>query len=207
MKAAIFDLDGTLIKYSAERRFLPWAVSTLRLCPARFFPYVWRSLKDGDFFSSKLYYRGIPVDRVEEMAAAFFSPERVRKMVFRDALAEMEKRRKEGFQLILLTGAPQFLADRFRPLGFEKVVGSKVEARDGILTGELLDYPPGKRKREILGELSRSMGLNLEESYGYGNGYGDRFFLEAVGHPVAVNPSRKLEKYARERGWPLVRWR
>ncbi len=206
MKAAVFDLDGTLIKYSAERRFLPWAVFSLKMCPARFLPYLWRSLRDRDFFSSKLYYRGISLKRMEEMAADFFSLFRVKKMVFKDALREIEKRARDGFLLILLTGAPQFLAEKFRSLGFEVVVGSKVECRDGVLTGELLDYPPGKRKKEILLQLSRELGLELSRSFGYGNGYGDRFFLEAVGRPVAVNPSRKLKKYALKKGWPVVYW-
>jgi hypothetical protein len=28
--------------------------------------------------------------------------------------------------------------------------------------------------------------------------------LEAVGHPVAVNPDAKLERHARRNGWPIV---
>jgi hypothetical protein len=28
--------------------------------------------------------------------------------------------------------------------------------------------------------------------------------LEAVGHPVAVNPDAKLERHARRHGWPIV---
>ena len=28
--------------------------------------------------------------------------------------------------------------------------------------------------------------------------------LQAVGHPVAVNPDAKLERYARAHGWPIV---
>ena len=28
--------------------------------------------------------------------------------------------------------------------------------------------------------------------------------LSAVGHPVAVNPDSKLERHAREQGWPIV---
>ena len=28
--------------------------------------------------------------------------------------------------------------------------------------------------------------------------------LEAVGHPVAVNPDAKLERIARHNGWPIV---
>ncbi len=207
MKAAVFDLDGTIIKYSAERRFLPWAVLRGKLCPFRFLPYILRSLKDRDFFSSKLYYRGIKKEDLEEMADSFFSPSNVKNMVFKDALREIEKRKQEGYRLILLTGAPQILAERFRILGFSIIVGSEIEEKDGLLTGELLLYPPGRKKAELLGEISRKQGINLNKSYGYGNGYGDRFFLEKVGNPVAVNPSRRLRKYAISRGWPVVLWR
>ena len=28
--------------------------------------------------------------------------------------------------------------------------------------------------------------------------------LEAVGHPVAVNPDTRLERHARRHGWPIV---
>ncbi|HYN61792.1 MAG TPA: HAD-IB family hydrolase, partial [Rubrivivax sp.] len=29
--------------------------------------------------------------------------------------------------------------------------------------------------------------------------------LEHVSHPVATNPSPALERYARERGWPVLK--
>ncbi len=207
MKAAVFDLDGTLIKYSAERRFLPWAVLKGNFCPLRMIPYIIRSLRDRDFFSSKIYYRGLKREKLEKMAGHFFSPERVKKMVFKEAFEEIERKKQEGYQLILITGAPQFLAERFSVLGFSEIIGSIIEEKDGILTGELLEYPPGKRKGKILEEISSREGINLRESYGYGNGFGDRYFLEKVGHPVAVNPSRRLKKYALSKGWPVVKWR
>jgi len=31
-------------------------------------------------------------------------------------------------------------------------------------------------------------------------------FLEAVGHPVAANPDRRLRRIAEERGWPVLRF-
>ena len=30
--------------------------------------------------------------------------------------------------------------------------------------------------------------------------------LEAVGHPVAVNPDARLERHANRHGWPVVRF-
>ncbi|MEL7370849.1 MAG: HAD-IB family hydrolase, partial [Myxococcota bacterium] len=30
--------------------------------------------------------------------------------------------------------------------------------------------------------------------------------MEAVGHPVAVNPDPRLRRTAKDRGWPIVDW-
>jgi len=207
VKAAIFDLDGTLISLSGERRFIPWLVLTLRLCPFKMVPYIYRSLKDRDFFSTKLYYRGKRVEELDALAAKFFAPNRVKKLVFKGALEEIEKRRREGAKLILLTGSPLFIARQFSVLGFDRIIGSLIEEKDGVYTGELLDYPSGPRKREIIQRLADEDGIDLQESYGYGNSSADAHFLSLLGNPVAVNPSRRLRKIAREKGWKVVRWR
>jgi phosphoserine phosphatase len=43
--------------------------------------------------------------------------------------------------------------------------------------------------------------------WAYSDSHTDLPFLEAVGHPVAVNPDRALRRIARERGWPILRFR
>jgi phosphoserine phosphatase len=34
----------------------------------------------------------------------------------------------------------------------------------------------------------------------------DRWMLETVGRPVAVNPSKRMEALARRRGWAILAW-
>jgi len=206
MKAAIFDLDGTLFSLSGERRFIPWLVVNLRFNPFRVIPYIWRSLKDRDFFSTKLYYRGYDSKKIRAYAKEYFSPQRIRRIIFPDALREIEERRKEGAFLVLLTGAPDFIAENFKVLGFEKIVASVVEEKDGKFTGELIEYPSGKRKREIVEDLAKQYGIMLGESYGYGNSSADAHFLSLLGNPVAVNPSRKLKEIALRNGWRVEYW-
>ena len=46
--------------------------------------------------------------------------------------------------------------------------------------------------------------LDLSASYAYTDSASDLPMLEAVGHPVAVNPDAKLERHARRNGWPIV---
>ena len=53
-------------------------------------------------------------------------------------------------------------------------------------------------------ELAAAEELDLDASTAYSDSYSDVPFLEAVGHPVAVNPDRRLRRIARLRGWPTV---
>ncbi len=56
------------------------------------------------------------------------------------------------------------------------------------------------------GGSRRKQGLDLAASSAYSDSYTDLPMLEAVGHPVAVNPDRVLAKAARERGWEVMQF-
>jgi hypothetical protein len=52
--------------------------------------------------------------------------------------------------------------------------------------------------------LAAERGYDLAESYAYSDSNTDLPMLEAVGHPVAVNPDSDLRKVAVARDWPVV---
>ena len=53
-------------------------------------------------------------------------------------------------------------------------------------------------------ELAEREGYDLAECTAYSDSHTDLPFLEAVGHPVVVNPDRALRRIAAERGWPVL---
>ena len=57
-----------------------------------------------------------------------------------------------------------------------------------------------------MAEYADAHGLRLEESVAYADSASDLPMLEAVGHPVAVNPEAKLATIARKRGWHVEQW-
>ncbi|MDO9174895.1 MAG: haloacid dehalogenase-like hydrolase, partial [Actinomycetota bacterium] len=61
---------------------------------------------------------------------------------------------------------------------------------------------PGKV--EAIEQLARWEGLDLDQCWAYSDSASDLPMLEAVGHPVAVNPDARLERVAGQRGWPVV---
>jgi phosphoserine phosphatase len=86
-------------------------------------------------------------------------------------------------------------------------IGMRSEVRDGVYTGKAagpFTYREGKA--EALRELAASKGIDLAESYAYSDSESDLPMMRAVGHPVAVNPDRELERVAREEGWRIMRF-
>jgi hypothetical protein len=67
-------------------------------------------------------------------------------------------------------------------------------------------YAYGPFKAEAMRDLAEAEGLDLSESSAYSDSYTDLPMLEAVGHPVAVNPDRVLAKIAREREWEVMQF-
>jgi phosphoserine phosphatase len=54
--------------------------------------------------------------------------------------------------------------------------------------------------------VARRHDVDLASSWAYSDSLTDLPMLEAVGHPVAVNPDAGLARTAGERGWPVERW-
>jgi HAD superfamily hydrolase (TIGR01490 family) len=90
-------------------------------------------------------------------------------------------------------------------LGMTAGIGTRSVVVDGVYTGELAGpfcYGPGKV--EAMEQVARWEGLDFAQCYAYSDSASDLPMLEAVGHPVAVNPDGTLERHARQRGWPIV---
>ena len=91
-------------------------------------------------------------------------------------------------------------------LTLDGAIGSTCEIVDGVYTGRSLRAAHGEGKAGALRQLAEAEGIDLASSTAYSDSYSDVPFLEAVGHPVAANPERKLLRIAAERGWPVVKF-
>jgi phosphoserine phosphatase len=90
-------------------------------------------------------------------------------------------------------------------LGMTAGIGTRSEVVDGMYNGALAGpfcYGPGKVT--AMEEIARWDGLDLAQCYAYSDSASDLPMLQAVGHPVAVNPDKKLARHARAHGWPMV---
>jgi phosphoserine phosphatase len=118
----------------------------------------------------------------------------------------VREHRALGHRTILITGALDFVVEPLRPL-FDEIIAANLSVQDGRLTGELETGPPtGEARALAMKAYADAEGLRLEESVAYADSASDLPMLEAVGHPVAVNPEAKLAAIARRRGWHVEQW-
>ncbi|MEM9466384.1 MAG: HAD-IB family hydrolase [Actinomycetota bacterium] len=121
------------------------------------------------------------------------------------ARAELDMHRSAGRTLVLATTTPEHLV---RPLaerlGIDDVVATRWTQTDGRFTGSVdgdVVWGPGKRDAVIA--WCRRHDIDLETCWAYSDSYYDSPLLDAVGHPVAVNPDARLAATAALNDWPI----
>jgi HAD superfamily hydrolase (TIGR01490 family) len=213
--AAFFDLDRTVIRRSSvlalagsfQRRGL---ISRLDLVRSAF----WQLL---------FVARGASAERVRSAAEdgmrvlAGFSVEDMRHLVgdamepvlrplvYDEPLQLVRRHRERGEKVYIVSATLQEIVEHIADdLGFDGAIGSTCEIVDGVYTGRSLRAAHGEGKARAVRELAAAEDLDLAACTAYSDSHSDVPFLEAVGHPVAANPDRKLRRLARERGWPVM---
>jgi HAD superfamily hydrolase (TIGR01490 family) len=93
-------------------------------------------------------------------------------------------------------------------LGMDGGIGTRYEVDEqGAFTGRFegpFVYGPGKV--EAMREFAAGHDIDLADSYAYSDSLSDLPMLEAVGHPVVVNPDPALAAIAKREGWQTMRF-
>jgi HAD superfamily hydrolase (TIGR01490 family) len=214
---AFFDLDRTLIKRSSvlalagsfRERGL---ISRLDLVKSAFWQvlFVLRGASAERVRSAAedgmKILNGFSVADMQHLVGDAMEPV-LRPLVYEEPLRLVQQHRERGERVYIVSATLQEIVQHIADdLGFDGAVGSTCEIVDGVYTGRTLRAAHGAGKAEAVRALADAEGLDLRASTAYSDSYSDVPFLEAVGHPVAANPDRKLRKIAAERGWPVVRF-
>jgi len=131
----------------------------------------------------------------------------LRPLVYAEPLKLVQHHRERGEKVYIVSATLQEIVDHIADdLGFDGAIGSTCEIVDGVYTGRSLRAAHSEGKAQAVRELAATDHLDLAASTAYSDSYSDVPFLEAVGHPIAVNPDRRLRRIARSRGWPTIRF-
>ncbi len=216
--AAFFDLDRTLLSrssslalagpfrrrgYIGRRQLLKAAIAQAIF--VRFGAGQARVGQTADSAMSIL--KGLRVSDMREIADEAWEPV-LRPHVYREAVELAASHADRGEDVYIVSAALQEVVETIaQRLGFAGALASRAEVSDGVYTGRLERRLYGAPKADALEELAEAEGLDLAASTAYSDSHTDLPFLEAVGHPIAVNPDRQLRRVAATRGWPVRRFR
>ena len=212
--AAFFDLDRTLLRRSSALALAPafrrrgiitrrmmveaaaWQV--LFMLRGASHEAVRRAAEDG-----LVLLRGHTPEEMRELVAE--SMETVlRPLVYAQSLDLVERHRSRGEPVYIVSATLQEIVQAIADdLGFDGALGTVCEVVGGAYTGRAIRALHAEAKADCI----RTLDHDLAASTAYSDSHTDLPFLEAVGHPVAVNPDRALRKIAAARAWPILEFR
>ncbi|WP_171172359.1 HAD family phosphatase [Streptomyces sp. I05A-00742] len=226
MKAAIFDMDGTL---------LPGALALDLACAlADHFPVDLNAITAvlAAYRADALSYQQMALDThrllqrtFQDLPAAAVAAlsqqvwQRSRTRLFAYVRPALELLGRHGYQLWLISGSPaEIIQWAARDLGFHRWSATRLEIRDGHYTGTLLAAPAmAGGKHQALGELLEELLAQgqpwpltgpgksaMADWVAVGNSSAESDLFELVGHPLVFEPEPSLLLTACLRTWPVI---
>jgi len=130
-------------------------------------------------------------------------------IIYAEAVELIDEHKANGRKVVIVSSSPyEVVQPLARYLGADDAIATRAKLdADGNYTGELSFYAYGPHKATAIREMAARDGIDLAESYAYSDSITDVPLLEAVGHPVVVNPDRDLARYAREHEWEIRQFR
>ncbi len=213
--AAVFDFDGTLIAgYSAldvaQARLMRGQVSgseLLGLVSLAIQGLAGRAdFKDLIAFLGKQWKGRNEAELMKEGERLFHA--RIADRLYPEMKRRIEAHRAKGHTLVLASSATAFQVEpAARYLGFDHVLCTRFETRDGRMTGKPANASMwGEGKANAVRALAKKIKLDLRKSYAYADGNEEVPLMQAVGNPRPTNPQSKLENVARAHNWPTLRF-
>ena len=217
MSLALFDLDHTLLDGDSNTLWLDYLVGHGHLPAAvqkqqtdYMTRYAAEQLDIADYLGFHLQLlTQRPLAEWLVVRADFLAAEIVPRisLAARDAVA---LHRSKKHRLAIITATHSFLSSAIGELFGVPVIAPRAEVRDGYLSGRIEGALCFREQKLIcLNAWQKCEGLGdvIGTRYFYSDSVNDLPLLEAVSHPVAVNPDERLALLAQQRSWPMLQWR
>ncbi len=214
--AAFFDLDRTVLTKSSSDLWARHMRREGRIGRLQLLRLAWWTLKYKlAIIDMDAAVRHIVEDmRGQSEAALIEESDRWYKEMVAPCIAPRARERidqhlAQGQTTALLTASTTYVAAPVaHNLGLgDNIICTRLEVVDGLFTGRCLEpVCYGSGKVHWARAFAAERGLDLARSYFYSDSYTDLAMLEAVGHPIAVNPDTRLRRHAQKQGWPVVKF-
>lgn len=214
-KFAVFDIDGTLIRWQlyhavvdklAKKDFLS-EKGRQEIHQARM---KWKRREENNGFS--VYERTL-IKAYEQALSAIHTADfdaTVQEVIdeYKDQTYTYTRNlihtlKADDYVLLAISGSQDELVSRLTQYyGFDDYIATIYHRDKTRFTGSV--HVASHDKKGALTSLIKKHSLTLKDSYAVGDSRSDAAMLEMVEHPIAFNPDKELFNRAREAGWKVV---
>jgi HAD superfamily hydrolase (TIGR01490 family) len=213
-KFAVFDIDGTLIRWQLYHAIADALARQGQIDPASYKAIrearmVWKRRLGGSFRDYELQViktyeavlKTLTFEQFEAATEAVF--EEYKDQVYTYTRELIEKLKTENYTLLAISGSQTEIVAKIADYyGFKDYVGTVYERGDKSFTGA---KTIGSRdKDQALKRMVEKHSLDFSGSLGIGDGHSDVSMLELVDTPIAFNPEKALFDHASQQGWIVV---
>lgn len=154
------------------------------------------------------FFEGMTQEEVDALGKECFEKV-VRERIYKEAVGLVRHHKKQGHVCVIVSSAPKLVAKPIAEfLRMDDMLVTEGVVKNGRITGDVkkpLCYAEGKK---ILADrFAKKHDISLKDCYFYSDSATDLPLFESVGHPVAVNPERKLLSIAKKRKWKILEFR
>jgi HAD superfamily hydrolase (TIGR01490 family) len=223
MKAAFFDVDGTLtdtnvwgglMEYFEEHAERVWVNRIFRVFHYYFLYSIYKlglipQVRFREIWAKNLswFLKGYSLEEAAKIWE-WVVTQRINSQWRSATVEKLTEHKNVGDLVFLVSGGPEGLLERIAvEIGADYVVGTRHVVEGGFYTGKAPRHAcQGKKKVTLARKVIEEHGLeiDLSRSSAYADSLGDLDLLEMVGHPVAVFPDEELRPVAIERGWEMI---
>lgn len=204
MRAAFFDIDGTIYRNSLLiehfKKLIKYELLNIQMYEDR----VKNSFKEwdertGDYDKYLMGLADTYVECIKGISLKYndFVSDQVMDLkgnrVYTYTRDMIKWHKDRGDKVIFISGSPDFLvsrmADKWKA---DDYCGTKYYAEDGKFSGEISPMWDSENKIKAIDYFREKYNLDMNECFAYGDTKGDLSMLKIVGNPRAVNPSKEL---------------
>ena len=197
-KLAIFDIDYTITKKETLMELFKFVIrndkKNIRFLPRAIFCGIMYGVKVYDERKVKekflKFIDGIKEKDLADLVKRFYE-EKLRTIVYDDALKMMKKLKSEGYDIYLISASPEFYINEFYSIKeVDKIIGTKFIFNDGIFMRKMEGKNcKGQEKVNRLKEVIKNeqIEVDFKESYMFSDSLSDKPLLDLVGKPYLIN--------------------
>jgi phosphoserine phosphatase len=207
-RVAAFDCDGTLWSGDAGVSFFDWEIETgvvpaeiRTTMRARYAEYKDGKVSEDDICGEMVTMHKGMSEAVIEQAATDFMAHSFPGAIFPEMRELVQRLGGNGCDIWAVSSSSEWVIRAgMKAFGIsdDRILATKVEIEDGVITDRLVRVPSGPGKPKALREVA---GKEIDAAFG--NSRWDADMLAMCRHAFAVNPNPDLEATARQRGWTI----